>query len=108
MSVREVIERADLDSFGEVLAKDVVWIGLLPGEVCRNRAQVLAQLGRARDHGRRVAPEIVLDRDDLLVVDPHLDDSERHQVFVLRNGLVAEMRAYPDQASALAAAKAVT
>ena len=103
VSVREAIESSDLESFGEALAQDVVWVGLSPGELCRNREQVLTRLGRARASGRRVQPEIVLDRDDLLVVDPHLDDSERHQVFVLRNGLVAEMRAYPDRSAAVAA-----
>ena len=107
VNVREAIESADLESFGEGLAQDVVWIGILPGELCRNREQVMALLGRARDRGRRVAPEIVFDREDLLVIDPHLEDSERHQVFVLRNGLVAEMRAYPDREAAVAAVEAL-
>ena len=103
MNAREAIESADLDSFGELLAEDVVWIGLFPGEVCRNKAQVLALLRRARDNGRRVTPEVVLEREDLLIVDPHLEDAERHQVFVLDEGLIAEIRAYPDRAAAVAA-----
>ncbi|HEY2355161.1 MAG TPA: hypothetical protein VGH79_09725 [Gaiellaceae bacterium] len=101
--MRAAIESADLDSFGELLVEDVVWIGLFPGEVCRNKAQVLAQLGRARDNGRVIAPEVVLERDDRLIVDPHLEDSGRHQVFVLDDGLISEMRAYTDRAAAVAA-----
>ena len=103
VSAREAIEGADLDSFGELLAEDVVWIGLFPGELCRNRTEVLTLLGRARDNGRRIAPEVVLERDDLLVVDPHLEDSGRHQVFVFDEGLIKEIRAYPGRAAAVAA-----
>jgi len=103
VSVRDAIEGADLESFGELLAEDAVWIGIFPGELCRNRPQVLAMLGRARDNGRQITPEVVFERDDLLVVDPHLEDSERHQIFVLDDGLIVEMRAYPDRAAAVAA-----
>jgi ketosteroid isomerase-like protein len=103
VNAREAIESADLDSFGELLAEDVVWIGLFPGEVCRNRGQVLDLLGRARDNGRVIAPEVVLERDDLLIVDPHLEDAERHQVFVVDHGRISEIRAYPDRAAAIAA-----
>ena len=106
MSVRESIESADLDAFTAVLAEDVVWIGLWPGELCRNRGQVVAILERARAAGRQMAPEVVLERDDMLVVDPHLPDSERHQIFVLDDGLVSEIRAYPDRAGAVAAFEA--
>ena len=42
-----------------------------------------------------------------LVIDPHLPDSERHQVLVLGDGLVSEIRAYPDRAAALAAFEAM-
>jgi hypothetical protein len=105
VSARQAIESADLDAFGGSLAEDVLWIGLWPGELCRNRGQVLALLEQARARGREMSPEIVLERDDMLVVDPHLADSERHQVFVLSDGLVSEIRAYPDRAGALAAAE---
>ena len=103
VSVRETIEQADLESFGSVLSDDVVWVGLWPGELCRNREQVLAMLEQARARGRQISPEVVLERDDTLVVDPHLPDSARHQVFVLDDGLVSEIRAYEDRAAALAA-----
>ena len=108
VNVREAIESSDLDAFGGALAEDVVWVGLWPGELCRNRQQVLAILEQARARGREIAPEIVLERDDMLVVDPHLADSERHQIFVLSDGLVSEIRAYPDRAGAVAAFEATS
>jgi ketosteroid isomerase-like protein len=107
VSVREAIERADLEAFGEVLADDVVWVGIWPGELCRTRGQVLGLLEQARARGREISPEVVRERDDMLVVDPHLPDSARHQVFVLGDGLVSEIRAYPDRAAAIAAFEAV-
>ena len=103
VSVRETIEQADLDSFGRLLSEDVVWVGIWPGELCRNREQVVAMLEQARERGRQISPEVVLERDDALVIDPHLPDSDRHQVFVLDHGLVSEIRAYGDRAAALAA-----
>ena len=107
VSVRETIEQADLDSFGSLLSEDVVWVGIWPGELCRNREQVVAMLEQARARGRQMSPEVVAERDDMLVVDPHLPDSERHQVFVLADGLVSEIRAYPDRAAAVAAFEAM-
>jgi len=106
VSAREAIESADLETFTAALAEDVVWVGLWPGELCRNRGQVVAILERARSAGRRMAPEIVRERDDMVVVDPHLPDSERHQIFVLDDGLVSEIRAFPDRAGAVAAFEA--
>ena len=103
VSVRESIESKDLEAFAAGLAEDVVWVGLHPGELCRNRGQVVAILERARDAGRQMSPEVVHEREGLLVVDPHLPDSERHQIFVLSDGLVSEIRAYPDRAAAVAA-----
>jgi hypothetical protein len=50
---------------------------------------------------------VVAERDDMLVIDLHLPDSERHQVLVLGDGLVSEIRAYPDRAAALAAFEAM-
>jgi ketosteroid isomerase-like protein len=107
VSVRETIEQADLESFGSVLSDDVVWVGIWPGELCRNRDQVVAMLREARARGRQMAPEVVAEGDDMLVIDPHLSDSERHQVLVLGDGLVSEIRAYPDRAAALAAFEAM-
>ena len=101
MSVREAIERRSLDDFADALTPDVVWVGLWPGELCRNRDDVLEMFARMREREVRVQPAVVLERDDVLVVDPHLDG--RHHVLVLDDGLVSEVRVYPDRRSALAA-----
>ena len=101
VSVRDAIERLSLDDFAEALTPDVVWVGLWPGELCRNRDDVLEMLARMREREVELRPRVVLDRDDVLVVDPSLDG--RHHVLVLRDGLVSEVRVYPDRSSALAA-----
>ena len=100
VSVREAIEAGDLTRFAEVIASDVVWAGRYPGELCRNRDEVLAMLHDSQARGVQAAPEVVLERDDLLVVDPHLDG--RHQVLVLRDGVISEVRAYSSRDAALA------
>ena len=46
-------------------------------------------------------PQVVLEKDDALVVDPGLDG--RHHVLVLRDDAVSEVRVYPDRRSAVAA-----
>jgi hypothetical protein len=100
VSVREAIAQRSLDGFAEALAPDVVWVGLWPGELCRNRDDVLEMLARMRERELRVQPSIVLERDDVLVIDPGLDG--RHHVLVLADELVSEVRVYPDRRSALA------
>ena len=101
VSVREAIEQGDLTKFEEVLAPDIVWLGRYPGEICRNRDEVLAMLRDAQERGIQASPEIVLEREDLLVVDPHIDG--RHQVLVLRDGVISEVRAYLNRDAAVAA-----
>ena len=103
VNVREAIEQGDLTAFEEVLAPDIVWVGLWPGQLCRNRAEVLEMLKDARANGVEARPEIVRDEGDRFVVDPHLPIDGRHQVFVLHEGVVSEVRAYPDREAALAA-----
>lgn len=103
VNVREAIEQGDLTAFEDVLAPDVVWVGLWPGQLCRNRGEVLEMLELAQANGVQPRPEIVRDEGDRFVVDPHLPIDGRHQVFVLREGVVTEVRAYPDRGAALAA-----
>lgn len=100
MRVREAIERVSLDDFAEALTPDVVWIGLWPGELCRNRDDVLEMFARMREREISLRPKIVLEKSDVLVVDPGLDG--RHHVLVLADDLVSEVRVYPDRRSALA------
>jgi ketosteroid isomerase-like protein len=101
VSAREAIESRSLDDFAEALADDVVWIGLWPGEICRNRDDVLEMFARMREREVQVHQQIVVDRDDAIVVDPGLDG--RHHVLVLRDDAVSEVRVYPDRSSAVAA-----
>ena len=100
MRVREAIERVSLYDFAEALTPDVVWIGLWPGELCRNRDDVLEMFARMREREISLRPKIVLEKSDVLVVDPGLDG--RHHVLVLADDLVSEVRVYPDRRSALA------
>ena len=101
VNVRDAIQGVDLDAFMATLTPDVVWVGLWPGQLCRNRDDVLEMFVQMREREVRPQPRIVLDKDDALVVDPGLDG--RHHVFVLDEGLISEVRAYPDRASAVAA-----
>jgi hypothetical protein len=102
VTVREAIESRSLDGFAEVLTDDVVWIGLWPGQLCRNRGDVLEMFARWREREFPVLPQVVLEKDDALVVDPSLDG--RHFAVVLRDeDAVSEVRVYPDRASAVAA-----
>lgn len=104
VSIREAILQGDLTAFEEVLAPDVVWVGLWPGQLCRNRGEVLEMLKHAQAQGIAPSPEIVRDEGDRFVVDPHLPIDERHQVFVLsEEGAVSEVRAYPTRDAAFAA-----
>ncbi|HUJ56050.1 MAG TPA: nuclear transport factor 2 family protein [Gaiellaceae bacterium] len=103
VSVRQAIERMSLDDFADMLAPDVVWIGFRPRELCRNRDDVLEMFARMREREQQLRPRIVAEQDDLLVVDPGLDG--RHHLLVLDDGLVSEVRVYPDRRSALAAAE---
>jgi hypothetical protein len=103
VNVREAVEQGDLTAFEEVLAPDIVWVGLWPGQICRNRGEVLEMLKAAQTGGIAARPEIVRDEGDRFVVDPHLPIDDRHQVFVLDGDVVSEVRAYPDRAAALAA-----
>ena len=106
--VRDAILRADVDGVAAVLAQDVVWIGTQPGQLCRSRAQVLDLFHRAVERGVSAKPEIVAELENMLVVDPHLDppaefNPELHQIYVLDEGAIVEMRDYPDRPSALEA-----
>jgi len=101
--VRQAVEQGDLTAFEEVLAPDIVWVGLWPGQICRNRGEVVEMLKAAQAGGIVARPEIVRDDGDRFLVDPHLPIDDRHQVFVLDGDVVSEVRAYPDRAAALAA-----
>ena len=101
MSVRDAIEGMSLDDIAGVLTPTVVWVGLYPGELCRNRDEVLEMFDRLRYREDQLHPTVIAKRDDVLIVDPGIDG--RHHVLVLDGDLVSEVRVYPNRESALAA-----
>jgi ketosteroid isomerase-like protein len=107
MSVRDVIVHGDFEAFTEAMAPDIVWVGIKPGLLCRNREQVVGTMRGWIDAGQSVGPEIVGERENLIVVDPHVDPPswipELHQVFVLDDDRIVEMRDYESRRAALEA-----
>ena len=93
------------------LAPDVVWIGVLPGQLCRSAEQVETRLEQVRNSGRSYSPEVLAERDGVLLFDPHVDPPaeipELHQIAIVYAGAVQEIRDYPDRATAQAAFEAM-
>jgi ketosteroid isomerase-like protein len=108
VSVRDAILSGDGERFKAALAPEVVWVGVLPGMLCRNREQVLATLDRAGLRARTFSPEILAEEDGRIVVDPHAQPPTNpypnlHQVLVVTDEKIVEMRDYPNRESAMAA-----
>jgi hypothetical protein len=94
------------------LAHDVVWVGSLPGLMCRGAEQVNARLDQIRANGRTFDPEVLGERDGALLIDPHVSappqlNPELHQILVVHDGLVHEIRDYSNRAAAEAAFEAM-
>ena len=93
------------------LAPDVVWVGVLPGMLCRSADQVNARLEQVRSSGRSYSPEVLAERDGVMLYDPHVDPPaqtpELHQIAIVRDNLVQEIRDYPNRAAAQAAFEAL-
>jgi hypothetical protein len=94
------------------LAQDVVWVGSLPGLMCRGAEQVNARLDQIRASGRTFEPEVLSERDGALLIDPRVSgppqlNPELHQILVVHDGLVHEIRDYPNRAAAEAAFEAM-
>jgi len=94
------------------LAPDVVWVGSLPGLMCRGAEQVNERLEQIRASGRTFSPEVLAERDGALLIDPHVDappqlNPELHQILIVHDGVVAEIRDYPNRAAAEAAFEAM-
>jgi hypothetical protein len=89
------------------LAPDVVWIGVYPGQLCRSADQVNARLEQVRNAGRSYSPEVLAERDGVVLFDPHVDPPaeipELHQIAIVHDNLVQEIRDYPNRAAATAA-----
>jgi ketosteroid isomerase-like protein len=107
VSAVDHLESADFEEFVAALAPEVVWVGLRPGQLCRNRDQVVATFRRALESGKSGSPEVVGEAEGRIVVDPHVEPPneeapELHFVFVVEDERIVEMRDYPDRRSALA------
>jgi hypothetical protein len=93
------------------LAPDVVWVGVLPGMLCRSAEQVNARLEQVRNSGRSYSPEVLAEREGVLLFDPHVDPPaeipELHQIAIVQDNLVHEIRDYPNRAAAQAAFEAM-
>jgi hypothetical protein len=93
------------------LAPDVVWVGVLPGQLCRSAEQVNARLEQVRESGRSYSPEVLAERDGVLLFDPHVDPPaeipELHQIAIVHDDRVHEIRDYPSRAAAEAAFEAM-
>jgi hypothetical protein len=94
------------------LAPDVVWVGSLPGLMCRGAEQVNARLDQIRANGRSFSPEVLAERDGFVLIDPHVSappqlNPELHQILILRDGMVEEIRDYPTRAAAQTAWEAM-
>jgi hypothetical protein len=93
------------------LAPDVVWIGVLPGQLCRSADQVNARLEQVRHGGHSYSPEVLAERDGVVLFDPHVDPPaevpELHQIAIVHDNLVQEIRDYPNRAAATAAFEAI-
>lgn len=107
MTVSDVIAHGDFEAFTGAMSPDIVWVGVRPGLLCRNREQVVATMRGWLENGHSAAPEIVAERENLIVVDPHVDPPnwipELHHVFVVEDDRIVEMRDYPARRSALEA-----
>ena len=94
------------------LAPDVVWVGSLPGLMCRGADQVNARLDQIRASGRTFEPEVLREREGALLIDPRVSappqlNPDLHQILIVSDGLVTEIRDYPDRAAAEAAFEAM-
>jgi len=89
----------------------VVWVGVLPGMLCRSADQVNARLEQVRNSGRSYSPEVLAERDGAVLFDPHVDPPaeipELHQIAIVQDDLVHEIRDYPNRAAAQAAFEAM-
>ena len=93
------------------LAPDVVRIGVLPGQLCRSADQVNERLEQVRNSGRSYSPEVLAERDGVVLFDPHVEPPaevpELHQIAIVHDNLVQEIRDYPSRAAAEAAFEAI-
>lgn len=108
--VKDALESADLDKIGELLAPDVTWGA--PGDpnpACRNRDQVPTWYRQGRNAGARARVVEMEERGGKYLVGLRVDGGaeagtfDRWQVLTIRDGLIGDIRGYPDRDEACAA-----
>jgi ketosteroid isomerase-like protein len=110
--LRHALSDADLTSLGELMAQDVTWGDVTDPRGCRTRDDVMATFARLRDQGVSGEPVEMIEgpqgvlaimkvrwpaahaRAGLLLV---------HQLYVVRDGVIIEIRGFDDRNSALVA-----
>jgi ketosteroid isomerase-like protein len=113
--LRTAFDSADLTLLGTLLAGDVRWGGEEDTEdTCHSRADVLRWYTRLRNRGVRARVAEVLELGDAVVLELALtgreDDPQDElrarlfQVFRIGDGLVVDIRGFPERADALASA----
>lgn len=127
-SLRDAFEAEDVTRLAVLLAPDVRWGGEEDSEdTCRTRGEVLAWYGRIRDRGVRARVTEVIDAGDAVVLGlglyvPGADPAaplpgrlvnpsqplpaQLFQVFRVVDGLVVDIRGFPERAEAVAFAGA--
>lgn len=108
--VRTALAAADVEEFAGLLDPNVTWGA--PGDnspACQNRNQVLRWYQRGREEGRRgEVIDVITSNDKILikmvVSTPEGGGADRWQVFRVNRGLVADIRGYEDEDSAMRAA----
>ena len=69
-------------------------------------------LDQIRENGRTFDPEVLAEREGAVLIDPHVSappglNPELHQILVVDDGVVTEIRDYPNRAAAQAAWEAM-
>jgi hypothetical protein len=107
--LRTAYETADLAALGELLHPDVRWGGAEDTpDTCHNRSDVLAWYRRGYESGMRATVIEMLTRPGAVFLALRVSGRAPgkailvHQVFRLADGLVADIRGYPERDLALA------
>ena len=111
----EMVRGGSTESLRALLDESVIWQGILPEQVCRNRQEVLSVLARHRarpprltrieaaEFGDRVV--VAVDGPDFLAWDTPGAGSPRSLVFTFRDGRIVRMESEPDRDAAFALAE---
>ena len=112
----EMLRGGNTDALAGLLSPDVVWQGVLPDQICHNRDEVLAVIGRMRPRLPRLtrfdAEEIgkklvvSVDGPDFPPVEGQPTPNHRSLVFTFAGGQVIRMESTPSRDRAFELANA--